>query len=239
MTACLLLLLLLLARCCGQPLLNASSAYVTNLAGAGTGSIDGLGLSAAFANPSSVALSSTTLYVSDWSANRIRAVSFAGVATTLVSGAVTANGVGTAAGIMGPSGIALDPTGALLYVISSREHSVRVLAIANASVTTLAGTGAAAYVNGQGSAAAFANPIACAVTPDGALFIGDTNNNRLRRCSPSGLVTLFAGSGVVGAADGVGSNAQFSALTFIAADGFNLFVSDTGAREGVAEQPVA
>lgn len=99
------------------------------------------------------------------------------------------------------------------------------------SVTTLAGQpqfpGA---TNGSGTNALFNEPAGIVVAANGTLFVADSANNAIRTVATNGLVSTFAGQlGVPGTADGMGTNAQFSAPSGLAFDlSGNLLVSDTG-----------
>ena len=53
-------------------------------------------------------------------------------------------------------------------------------------VTTLAGSGSAAYADGQGSYARFYYPRGVAVDTRGVVYVADTDNNRIRLVSPAG-----------------------------------------------------
>lgn len=82
-----------------------------------------------------------------------------------------------------------------------------------ATVTTLAGTGTKGF-SGDGGPAALAqlnNPFAIARGPDGALFICDVDNQRIRRVTPEGTISTFAGNGSRGH-DGDGGPAKDAAL---------------------------
>lgn len=72
-------------------------------------------------------------------------------------------------------------------------------------VQTTAGTGVKGF-SGDGGPAADAqlnNPYAVARGPDGYLYICDVDNQRIRRISPQGIISTFAGSGKKGyAGDG-------------------------------------
>jgi streptogramin lyase len=72
-------------------------------------------------------------------------------------------------------------------------------------VQTTAGTGVKGF-SGDGGPAANAqlnNPYAVARGPDGYLYICDVDNQRIRRISPQGIISTFAGSGKKGyAGDG-------------------------------------
>jgi DNA-binding beta-propeller fold protein YncE len=105
-----------------------------------------------------------SLYVGDQGNHRIRKVTTtgtpAGVVTTLAgsSTGAFADGVGTAASLNAPMGVALDPTGALLYIADYGNNRIRVLTLATLAVTTLAGSGVSGFADGFGTAAAFATP---------------------------------------------------------------------------------
>jgi sugar lactone lactonase YvrE/Tfp pilus assembly protein PilE len=96
------------------------------------------------------------------------------------------------------------------------------------TVGTLAGASATGYVDGTGSAARFNTVMGIAVDGGGNAYVADSSNNRIRKITPAGVVTTFAGSGVSGFADGTGTAAQFAAPRALAFDGSgNLLVADT------------
>jgi hypothetical protein len=75
----------------------------------------------------------------------------------------------------------------------------------NVSVRTFAGSGFYGYYDGQGVLTMFNAPTAVAADPIGNLFVYDSNNGRIRKISPSGIVTTFAGGGN-GSLPGFGTN---------------------------------
>jgi prepilin-type N-terminal cleavage/methylation domain-containing protein len=95
-------------------------------------------------------------------------------------------------------------------------------------VTTLAGSGATGYVDATGTSAQISNVYALATDSSGNLFIPDSTNKRIRKITPAGVVTTFAGSGVSGSADGTGTGAQFAAPSAITIDQSTntLYVTD-------------
>jgi sugar lactone lactonase YvrE len=84
-------------------------------------------------------------------------------------------------------------------------------------------------VNGTGVAALFAEPNGLAFDASGNLYVADAGNHRIRKITPAGVVTSFAGTGISGASDGTLTTATFNSpwdLTFDLAG--NLYVSDMG-----------
>jgi sugar lactone lactonase YvrE len=105
-------------------------------------------------------------------------------------------------------------------------------AAASAHVTTFAGSTTSGSANGTGTAASFFNPAGVAVDSSGNLYIADTNNNDIRKITPQGVVTTFAGTGTAGHANGTGTAASFAAPTGVAVDGNgNVYVADSGNNE--------
>lgn len=196
---------------------------------------------ATFSNPGGLAIDgSGNLYVTDSYADVVRKITPAGVVTTL-AGSIGANGAGyggyvdgTGAAAQfnfsnygnGVSGIALDSSGNV-YVADTGNNAIRKITPTGV-VTTLAGGGAAGYLDGTGTGASFNSPAGIAVDSSGNIFVVDTYNQVIREITPSGVVSTFAGTaGVTGSADGTGTAAQFAWPQGLAIDGSNnLYVAD-------------
>jgi sugar lactone lactonase YvrE len=69
---------------------------------------------------------------------------------------------------------------------------------AASSVSTVAGTGSAGYVDGPAASAQFSGPLGVALLPDGSLVIADSGNHRLRRLDPPETGAARAVSTVAG-----------------------------------------
>lgn len=203
---------------------------VTTLAGSGAaGYVDAQGTSAQFNAPNSVAINQNgTAYVVEWTGHRIRAISPSGMVSTL-AGSVAGylDGTGTAAKFNQPVDLAVDPSGNV-YVSDYSNHRIRKITPGGV-VTTLAGSGAAGYLDATGTAAQFNGPSGIAVDADGVVYVNDTANNRIRRISPAGVVTTLACSGVAGYADGPLATAQISSASGLDVDSAgNLYLADRG-----------
>ena len=61
-------------------------------------------------------------------------------------------------------------------------------------VSTLAGSGVAANVDGNGASAAFSDPEALTLDASGNVYVADTGNSAIRKITPSGAVTTMARS---------------------------------------------
>jgi RHS repeat-associated protein len=94
-------------------------------------------------------------------------------------------------------------------------------------ITTVAGTGQYGFSGDGGLAtqANFALPHALALATDGSLFIADTDNHRIRRVGPDGIVTTVAGGGL---SAGSGSGTSTSAVL----PGFSLRDSAIASTDG-------
>jgi len=75
----------------------------------------------------------------------------------------------------------------------------------------------------------FNSPAGVAVDAAGNIYVADYGNNLIRKITPAGVVSTFAGSGNQGITDGAGTLASFDAPTGITADASgNLYVADAG-----------
>lgn len=207
---------------------------VSTLAGSGEiGFVDGTGASAKFRLPSGLATDNAgNIYVTEESNNSVRKITSAGVVTT-VAGIGTegsANGDAlTEAQFKKPSGIAIDPSGNI-YVGDSFNYLVRKISPGGV-VSTLAGTGSQGYNDGNGTAAGFGEPKGLTIGSDGNIYVADYMANCIRKITPAGNVSTFAGKGEIfagGFEDGnATTEAKFSRpfdLTFDAEG--NMYVAD-------------
>lgn len=161
--------------------LNIATGVVSTLAGSGTQvSADGTGTLASFNLPIDATTDGTSLYVVEFNGNVVRKVEIAtGVVTTLAGSGVagSTDGIGTVASFTSPDGITTDGTN---LFVSDRSQKIRQIDISTQAVTTLAGSGAFASVDGTGTAASFHYP--WGITTDGvSLFVNDYSSGMTRR----------------------------------------------------------
>jgi hypothetical protein len=97
-------------------------------------------------------------------------------------------------------------------------------------VATFAGSGTAGNVNATGIAASFNNPTGvCFDYTTNDIIVADRTGHKIRRISPSGVVTTVAGSGSPGSANGTGTAASFNFPTGVCVDlSGNIYVADFG-----------
>ncbi|MBI4814611.1 MAG: hypothetical protein HY791_00025 [Deltaproteobacteria bacterium] len=142
-----------------------------------------------------------------------------GISNVVVSGVV---GNGATTGALGDGGSALDaelgtPLGlafdgdGTLFIADAAHHRIRKVGT-DGIITTFAGTGVGGYGGDGGPAdqALLDSPSDIAIGADGAVYIADTGNHRIRKVTPSGIETV-AGSGFCGFS-GDGGPAAFAEL---------------------------
>ena len=195
------------------------------------GSTDTAGGTPSFSSPYGLATDSAgNVYVADQDNNTIRKITPTGVVTTLAGSAGVAGSTDTTVGTPSfnqPWGLATDATGNV-YVADSINYIIRKITPVGV-VTTLAGTaGNYGSSNGTGAAASFSNLTGITTDSAGNVYVADSGNNTIRKITPAGVVSTFAGTaGVAGSADGVGSAASFRWPTGVATDSAgNVYVAD-------------
>ncbi len=179
---------------------KVSSGVITTLAGngppAGFSGDGGAATSASLDQPAGVTVdSSGNVYIADTGNSRVREVS-SGVITTL-SGTGTPGfsgdgGPAASAQLAGPSGVAVDSAG-YLYIADS--GNARIRRVSGGVIATLTGNGVPTFGgdNGPATGGELAYPQGVAVNSAGNIYIGDSNNNRIRLLSPGTMPSITPG----------------------------------------------
>jgi sugar lactone lactonase YvrE len=204
---------------------------VTTLAGkAGvSGSQDGVGVSATFADPIGLAIDAqSTLYVGDRASAQIRRLSSSGDVKTFFTFPPVPFVIRGGAAFPAVNSLAVDGTGNFYLVYGFRGELRRVsstgiestIACPNACAATSVATDTLGNlfvatqnaikriapdgsVTDVGAGTAFSSPQALAADRLGNVFVADTGNHVVRKVTPSGVVTIIAGKlGVGGASVG-------------------------------------
>ncbi len=196
------------------------------------GTADAGGASASFFYPFGIASDGAgNLVVADTGNHTLRTVSPDGSVFTAwgaVGAQGSADGNGTSARFSYPQGVAVDGNGNV-YVADHNNNIIRKIT-PDGTVSTLAGAaGIAGSADGAGGAARFNGPADVAVDGSGNVYVADAGNSTIRKISPSGVVTTFAGAaGAAGSGDGVGASARFRQPQGVEVDaGGNVYVADT------------
>lgn len=217
---------------------SGSSFLITTVAGNGTVGYSGDGgpaTSATLHSPGPVAADSFgNLYIGDLNNLRVRKANPAGVITTIAGNGIAGysgdGGPATSAEISGQTGLAVDASGNL-YIADYFNMRVRKVT-PSGTITTVAGNGNKGF-SGDGGPATSASlyaPSAVAIDGLGNLFIADSDNYRVRKVTPAGIITTVAGNGVQGSSGdgGPATNAALwpAAVTMDASN--NLYILDEG-----------
>jgi hypothetical protein len=93
-----------------------------------------------------------------------------------------------------PGALALTRSGALLIADVGRDQ---ILELQHGRFRVLAGTGTRGFSgdDGQAASAEISYPAGMAIAQDGSVYFADSGNNRIRKISPSGVITTVAGNG--------------------------------------------
>ncbi len=171
------------------------------------------------------------LYVADFNNNRIRKITSTGDVMTIVGNGdgTNLNGIGLAATIHNPNGVAADSSGNI-YVTSIGRNNIRKIT-PEGVVSTFSGTGVSGAVDGAASVARFNQPTGITIDSSGNLYVTDGTTCLIRRVDTNGTVLTVAGNratpGCGAPVNLPGASAVFWIPRGIAIDAAgNLYVAD-------------
>ena len=189
--------------------IDGHSGIITTVAGNGTAGYSGDGgpaMAASFNEPYGIAVDRrSNIYVADRHNHCVRRIDGAtGIVTTFAGNGTGYSGDGGAAaraGLVEPNGLGFDPAQQRLFIADVADHRVRVVDLGSGTITTFAGTGAAAHTGDGGPAAAAGvfGARAVKVAHDGTVYILERQGSTLRAVDPkTGIIAPFAGTGARG-----------------------------------------
>ena len=109
------------------------------------------------------------------------------------------------------AGIAFDATGTMLFVADTSNHQIRSFWTNTGAPASFVIGGIPGFAAGIGTAASLARPFGIAADSNGNLFVSEEGNRCITKIVIATRQTsLLAGGVSAGAADGTGTNAQFS-----------------------------
>ncbi|MCX6618890.1 MAG: hypothetical protein NTZ98_22680, partial [Acidobacteria bacterium] len=141
------------------------------------------------------------VYVCDGKNHIVARISRAGVLTIAAGNGIRAGGYSgdggpaVSASLNYPQGVAIDFAGNL-YIADTNNQRVRKVT-PDGFISTYAGTGQRGFSGDAGPAtrAQLSSPARLAVDSSGALYIADMENMRVRKVTPDGTISTFAGNG--------------------------------------------
>ncbi len=137
----------------------------------------------------------------------------------------------TGAELYNPAGLAFD--GGELYIADRFNNRVRLVNTSGV-ITTIAGDGASGgplSAPGPATSVALDRPSAVVVSSSGDVYVADSSANEVLELSPSGRLSVFAGTGVAGfsGAGGPATQAELSFPTALAlSSNGDLYIADSG-----------
>jgi len=180
--------------------------------------------------------SAGNIFVSTGASFAIRRINTANVISTIAGagpGFSGDNGPAFAAMFQNPLGLAADSAGNV-YVTDNGNNRIRRIAAANQIISTVAGSSGVGFSGdgGPATSAQLSAPQFVATDRANNLYIADTQNHRVRRVTPQGVISTVAGNGSATASGdgGPATEAGVNAPLGIAVDSAGHLYIATGSR---------
>lgn len=219
-------------------LATAQTGYINTIAGTGVAGYSGDGGPASLAqfnHPTAAARDNAgNLFIADGLNHAIRKIDASGFIST-IAGTGTAGysgdgGPATSAQLNYPEGLAIDAAGNI-FIADENNRVVRKINTAGI-ISTYAGTGAVGFSGDGGppNAAKLADAYDVALDASGNLYIVDGQNQRIRKVTPAGIISTFAGGALTGLGDGgPATSANLFWPESVSADAAgNIYIADEG-----------
>ena len=211
-----------------------AAGIITTIAGNDTTTFNGDGIPATAAHllrPAGIIYDHGSIYFADAFHNRIRKIDTNGIITTIAG-----NGTGGYTGdnvladtteLYDPHCIVLDNSGNL-YITDWGNHRIRKVS-STGVIMTVAGTGVAGYTgdSGPATAAEINAPYGISIDNIGNLYFADAYANVVRKIDLSGIITTFAGGGIVLGDGGPATSAELVGPAGLAINGNNIYIADS------------
>jgi sugar lactone lactonase YvrE len=202
---------------------RVANGMISTIAGNGSPGFTGESVAPAGAQlntPAGVAVDNAgRVYIADTDNSRVRGIDPGGNIFTFAGNGNASyfgdGGPARAGSVNQPQGVGTDAAGNV-YIADTLDNAVLKVGL-DGTITTIAGTGTAAFSGDGGPAvrAALNHPRAATVDPTGVVYIADTGNNRVRKIDAQGNISTVA--------DGLGSPGGVAVDT-----AGNLYIADTG-----------
>ncbi len=219
---------------CNNLVRKVAAGVITAFAGSGGFNFSGDGGPATAAGlcPAGAAADSAgNVFIADECNNRVREVQGGIINTVAGNGSGTYSGDGgpaANASLSFPTGSAVDAAGNLYF---ADQVNAVVRKVTGGIIATVAGNGNYAFSGDGGPALNSAmNPSAVVVDGTGNLYIADQGNNRVRKVTPGGTISTFAGNGsaVFSGDNGPATAAGVACPTGLALDAAgDLFIAES------------
>jgi trimeric autotransporter adhesin len=185
-----------------------SLGIISTVAGTGADDFSGDGgpaTNATFREIFCLSVNAGDIYLCDKFNKRVREIDTTGTINTVAGNGLSNffgdGGPAISAGLDDPWGVKTDGLGNT-YIADTGNERVRQVT-SDGTILTLAGNGSQGFGGDGGPAtdASLNQPLDVAADKAGNVYIADSNNNRIRKVDPKGIITTFAGNGTGGTND--------------------------------------